>query len=131
MRLALTAYIESSGQDIGDGEKFVSIWRIIPDITFRDSTGTPYVTVTIKASNFPGGAITQNSASVEGVGSNLVRSAQYPPEQFYSVANGSDRNAMYVRIRGRSFIFRIESNIVGSEWRLGLMRLDIKLDGKR
>ena len=128
---AITAYIESSGQDIGDGEKFVSIWRIIPDITFRDSTGTPYVTVTIKASNFPGGAITQNSASVEGVGSNLVRSAQYPPEQFYSVANGSDRNAMYVRIRGRSFIFRIESNIVGSEWRLGLMRLDIKLDGKR
>jgi hypothetical protein len=38
---------------------------------------------------------------------------------------------MYVRIRGRSFIFRIESNIVGTAWRLGLMRVDIKLDGKR
>lgn len=128
---AITAYIESSGQDIGDGEKFVSIWRVIPDITFRDSTGTPYVTISIKASNFPGGAITQDSTDVEGVGSNLVRSAQYPPEQFYSVANGSDRNAMYVRIRGRSFTFRIESNIVGAAWRLGLMRLDLKLDGKR
>ena len=128
---AITAYIESSGQDIGDGEKFVSIWRVIPDITFRESTGTPYVTISIKASNFPGGAITQDSNDVEGVGSNLVRSAQYPPEQFYSVANGSDRNAMYVRIRGRSFTFRIESNIVGTAWRLGLMRLDLKLDGKR
>lgn len=128
---AITAYIESSGQDIGDGEKFVSIWRVIPDITFRDSTGTPYVTISIKASNFPGGDITQDSAGVEGNGSNLIRSAQYPPEQFYSVANGSDRNAMYVRIRGRSFTFRIESNIVGTAWRLGLMRLDLKLDGKR
>jgi hypothetical protein len=133
---AINAYIESSGQDIGDGEKFVSIWRIIPDITFRDSGGTPYVTVTIKASNFPGGAITQNSASVEGSGSNLFRNAvytaAYPPEQFYSTtSSGAVKDAMYVRIRGRSFIFRIESNIVGAEWRLGLMRVDLKLDGKR
>ena len=128
---AITAYIESSGQDIGDGEKFVSIWRIIPDITFRDSSGTPYVIISILASNFPDGPILQNSFDVEGVGSNLVRSAQYPPEQAYSVANGAERNAMYVRIRGRSFTFRIESNIVGSAWRLGLMRVDLKLDGKR
>lgn len=133
---AMTAYIESSGQDIGDGEKFVSIWRVIPDITFRDSTGTPYVTVTISASNYPGGPITQDSGDsngpvYEGVGSNLVRSAQYPPEQFYSTASGAARDAMYVRIRGRSFIFRIESNIVGAAWRLGLMRLDLKLDGRR
>jgi hypothetical protein len=141
---AITAYIESSGQDIGDGEKFVSIWRIIPDITFRNSTGTPYVTITISSSNFPGGAILQsstntslppNAPSKEGAGSNLVRNAtytaNYPPEQFYSVANGTARDAMYVRIRGRSFTFRIESNIVGAAWRLGLMRLDLKLDGKR
>jgi hypothetical protein len=128
---AITAYIESSGQDIGDGERFVSIWRVIPDITFRDSSGTPYVTISIKASNFPGGDITQDSTDVEGVGSNLVRSAQYPPEQFYSVANGADKSAMYVRIRGRSFTFRIESDIVGAAWRLGLMRLDLKLDGRR
>tara|TARA_R110000868_G_scaffold56712_5_gene175454 strand:- start:4049 stop:6298 length:2250 start_codon:yes stop_codon:yes gene_type:complete len=128
---AITAYIESSGQDIGDGERFVSIWRIIPDITFRDSSGTPYVIISILASNFPDGPILQNSFDVEGVGSNLVRSAQYPPEQAYSVANGAERNAMYVRIRGRSFTFRIESNIVGAAWRLGLMRVDLKLDGKR
>jgi hypothetical protein len=133
---ALNAYIESSGQDIGDGERFVSIWRIIPDITFRNSGGTPYVTVTISASNFPGGSILQSSNDstgpvYEGVGTNLVRSGQYPPEQFYSTASGAAREAMYVRIRGRSFIFRIESNTVGTEWRLGLMRLDLKLDGKR
>jgi hypothetical protein len=133
---AITAYIESSSQDIGDGEKFVSIWRVIPDITFRDSTGTPYVTISISASNYPDGPITQNSNDptgpvYQGVGSNLVRSAQYPPEQSYSIANGAERNAMYVRIRGRSFTFRIESDIVGSAWRLGLMRLDIKMDGKR
>ena len=132
---AINAYIESSGQEIDDGDKFVSIWRIIPDITFRDSIGTPYVTISISSSNFPGGAIMQNSYPLEGTGNNLVRSAtytaSYPPEQFYSVANGTARNAMYVRIRGRSFTFRIESNALGPAWRHGLMRLDIKLDGKR
>lgn len=77
----------------------------------------------------------QNSYPLEGTGNNLVRSAtytaSYPPEQFYSVANGTARDAMYVRIRGRSFTFRIESNALGTAWRLGLMRLDIKLDGRR
>jgi len=38
---------------------------------------------------------------------------------------------MYVRIRGRSFAFRIASNTVGTAWRLGLMRVDLKLDGRR
>lgn len=71
----------------------------------------------------------------EGVGANLVRNAtytaSYPPEQFYSVSNGAERNTMYVRIRGRSFTFRISSNTVGTAWRLGLMRVDLKLDGRR
>jgi len=137
---AISAYIESSGQDLGEGDKFASIWRIIPDITFRNSTGQPYVTVSIQSSNFPGGPVMQDSNDsggpvYEGVGANLVRNAtytaSYPPEQFYSVSNGAERNTMYVRIRGRSFTFRIASNTVGTAWRLGLMRVDLKLDGRR
>ena len=129
---AITAYIESSGQDLGEGDKFAFIWRIIPDITFRNSTATlPYVTVSIKASNFPGGAFLQDSEDTEGTGTNLIKSASYPPEQFYANANGQPRGAMYVRVRGRSFTFRISSNTVGTAWRLGLMRLDISLDGRR
>lgn len=129
--VAISAYIESSGQDLAEGDKFAFIWRIIPDITFRDSTGSPYVTVSIKASNFPGGAFLQDSEDTEGTGAYLIKSASYPPEQFYANANGQPRGAMYIRVRGRSFTFRISSDTVGTAWRLGLMRLDISLDGRR
>lgn len=129
--VAISAYIESSGQDLAEGDKFAFIWRIIPDITFRNSTGSPYVTVSIKASNFPGGAFLQDSEDTEGAGAYLIKSASYPPEQFYANANGQPRGAMYIRVRGRSFAFRISSDTVGTAWRLGLMRLDINLDGRR
>lgn len=129
--VAISAYIESSGQDLAEGDKFAFIWRIIPDITFRNSTGSPYVTVSIKAANFPGGAFLQDSEDTEGAGAYLIKSASYPPEQFYANANGQPRGAMYIRVRGRSFAFRISSDTVGTAWRLGLMRLDINLDGRR
>lgn len=129
--VAISAYIESSGQDLGEGDKFAFIWRIIPDITFRNSTGSPYVTVSIKSSNFPGGAFLQDSEDTEGTGAYLIKSASYPPEQFYANANGQPRGAMYIRVRGRSFTFRISSDTVGTAWRLGIMRLDINLDGRR
>ena len=53
---AISAYIESSQFDIGDGNNFSFVSRIIPDVTFRDSTvSSPSVTFTMKARNFPGG----------------------------------------------------------------------------
>ena len=46
---ALTAYIESSQMDIGDGEQFSFIRRMIPDLTFRGSTaGSPSANITVK-----------------------------------------------------------------------------------
>lgn len=113
----ITAYVESSGQDLGDGDQFAYIWRIIPDLTFRNSTGTPMVDFTVKTSNFPGGNFT------EEVPSSVVRTATYPVEQF--------TNQLYVRLRGRSFAFRIESTETGVAWRLGMPRLDVRTDGRR
>jgi len=115
--VGIEAYIESSGQDIGDGEQFTFIWRMIPDLTFRTSTGTPSVLFTVKTSRFPG---TDYSQVVD---SSVVRSTSYPVEQF--------TDQLYTRLRGRSFAFRISSSLVGTAWRLGAPRLDIKTDGKR
>ena len=115
--VGIEAYIESSGQDLGDGEQFAFIWRMIPDLTFRNSTGTPSALFTVKTSRFPG----TNYDQV--VDSSVVRSTSYPVEQFTS--------QLYTRLRGRAFAFRISSSLVGTAWRLGAPRLDIRTDGKR
>jgi len=114
---AITSYIESSQIDIGEGDQFAFIRRILPDITFRDSEGSPSVDFTVKARNYPGGAYLQtNTGAVE-------RSSTTPVEQF--------TNQLNVRVRGRSFAFRVDSDNTGVGWRLGSPRVDIRPDGRR
>ena len=115
---ALTAYVESSQMDIGDGEQFSFIKRMIPDITFRGSTaGSPSAVMTLKTRNFPGGNYLQTEDST------VTKSASSPVEQF--------TDQVHVRLRGRSFAFRIESTASGVGWRLGSPRVDIRPDGRR
>ncbi len=115
---AFTAYIESSQVDIGDGEQFAFIRRMIPDLTFRGSTaGSPSANITIKTRNFPGGNYLQSTASA------VTKTASVPVEQF--------TNQVHLRLRGRSFAFRIESDDSGVSWRLGTPRLDVRTDGRR
>jgi hypothetical protein len=113
----VASYIESSGQDIGEGDQFAFMWRVIPDITFRTSTGSPTATFTIKASNFPGADFSQSDPRI------VAKTSSMPVEQF--------TNQLYVRVRGRSFAFRIDSADTGVLWRLGAPRVDIRTDGKR
>jgi hypothetical protein len=116
--VGISAYIESSGQDLGDGDSFAFIWRIIPDLTFRDSTATtPAATMTVKMSNFPGADFSQTNSNV------VTKTGSYPVEQF--------TNQVFSRLRGRSFAFRISSSAAGVAWRLGAPRLDIRPDGRR
>lgn len=116
---AITAYVESSGQDIGDGDQFAFITRIIPDITFRDSPGSPSAVLTIKMANFPGA----NFSTGQTNNRTVIRTATYPVEQY--------TEQLYVRARGRSFTFRVESSDVNVAWRFGLPRLDLRTDGRR
>jgi hypothetical protein len=89
LQLAISAYIESSQFDIGDGNNFSFVSRIIPDVTFRDSTASsPSVTFTMKARNFPGGNYLQEDDSI------VTKTATVPVEQFTNQAN--------IRLRGRS-----------------------------
>ena len=84
----INAYIESSQIDIGDGDQFAFIKRMIPDITFRDSTNeTPQATMTLKARNFPGGAYLQSNSKV------VEKTASVPVEQF--------TNQVHLRLRRR------------------------------
>jgi len=115
---AFTAYIESSQVDIGDGDSFAFIRRMIPDLTFRGSTASsPSANITIKTRNFPGGNYLQSTESA------VTKTASVPVEQF--------TDQVHLRLRGRSFAFRIESDDSGVGWRLGSPRLDIRPDGRR
>ncbi|MAZ72513.1 MAG: hypothetical protein CMC70_05135 [Flavobacteriaceae bacterium] len=118
---AISAFVESSQVDIGDGNQFSFVNKIIPDLTFRDSTASsPAATLTLKARNFPGGAYLQtNGQSV----SQTVAGTSTVVEQFTDQIN--------LRLRGRSLALKIASSDTGVTWRLGSPRIDIKPDGRR
>lgn len=115
---ALTPYVESSVVDIGDGDQFMFATRVIPDLTFRNSTNqTATATMTLKARNFPGGAFFGTDADP------VTKTATLPVEQF--------TDQLFVRLRGRSVSLRIESSQTGTAWRLGDPRLDLRTDGRK
>ncbi len=115
---AITSYIESSQFDIGDGDQFSFVRRLVPDLTFRNSTAeTPTANFTLKARNFPGGAYLQNNSKA------VEKTASVPVEQFTQDA--------HVRLRGRSVAIRVDSNNTGTGWRLGSPRIDVRSDGRR
>lgn len=115
---ALAPYIESSVVDIGNGDQFMFATRIIPDLTFRNSTnGAPTATITLKARNFPGGTYFATDSDP------VIKTASAPVEQF--------TNQLFVRLRARSMSLRVESNQTDTAWRLGDPRLDLRPDGRR
>ena len=108
---AMSSFIESSPMDIGEGDNFTFIQRLIPDISFTnsDSNATNQATFTLKGQRFPGtGFETSKAITVD-----------------------DSATQSYVRLRGRSFGLRVESSNAQINWRLGLPRVDIRSDGKR
>jgi hypothetical protein len=122
--LPIVATIESSEFDIDDGEDFMFIRRVLPDLTFRGSTASnPSGTLTLIPMKSSGSGF--NSPRSVGGSSNaaVTRSATVPIEQF--------TGQVFIRVRGRQLIMKFESTGVGVTWQLGSMRLDIQADGKR
>ena len=114
----INSYIESSQISIAQGNEFVFVSRLIPDLTFEDSVSdAPSVDFTLQARNFPGGQYLQSKAS------EVVQSSTTPVEQFTEQA--------FVRLRGRSFALKVESDTTDTQWRLGTPRVDIRPDGSR
>ena len=114
----ISAYVESSAFDVGEGDNFMFVRRLVPDLTFRSSTASsPQATMTVKMKNFPGDNFDSTSAS------DVVKTASVPVEQF--------TDQVHIRLRGRSLAFRVESTEAGVSWRLGAPRVDIRQDGRR
>jgi hypothetical protein len=117
--------IETSEFDIDDGDHFGFVWRILPDMNFTGSTAgtTPQVLMTlIPMQNSGSGA--NDPQSIAGTSyATIQRIATAPIEEF--------TGQVYVRVRGRQMILKIESSLLGVQWQLGSPRIDIKVDGRR
>ena len=119
----INAYIASSEFDIGDGHNFGFVWRILPDLTFQDSTNSP--------AGVPA-TVTMELYGLTNSGSGVTSDASQP------VSKGSTYNIteeftgqIYTRFRGRQMIFKISSNQINTAWQLGAPRIDIRPDGRR
>lgn len=111
----LESFLTSSDFDITDGEEFMLIRRIIPDVDFTGSDASePRVTMTLKPRNFPGSAYRSNESQ------NVVEtSVNVYTEQ------------VFIRTRARQMGFEISSEDLGVAWTLGSPRLDARQDGRR
>ena len=118
---ALNAYISSSEFDIDDGDRFAFVWRMLPDVTFENSTnsgGTPQLTMTLY------GLYNSGSGSISNAGQAVLKGSSYVITEEFT-------GQIYTRIRGRQMILKVESNQLGTTWQLGAMRLDLRQDGRR
>jgi hypothetical protein len=104
---ALTAFVESGDLEIGDGNSFMFMNRIIPDFSFKGTD--PSVSMTIKGKDYP-----LQDASV-----------------LATTTVTSSTGQSVIRARSRHPSIRIESTGEGYGWRLGTLRMDVRQDGRR
>ena len=115
----MTSYIESAPMDIGDGDRFSLVQKVVPDLTFDGSvtSSTPAATFTLKAKNEPGESYGNTDSGA------ATRTAVSPVELY--------TNQLNLRARGRSFAMRVDSSASNMKWKLGSPRVDIRPDGRR
>ena len=112
-------FVESADIDIADGDRFVFLKRILPDILFVNQTGTsqsPAINVVVKRRDFNNQTLSTDSTT------------QITPNSTF----GS------LRSRARQFVLRFESdddNAVNDrknyKWRLGSTRVEVQPSGRR
>jgi len=109
---AMASFIQSSDFDLApDGDHFMFLNRLIPDIsitdTSADSSGS--VDYILKTRNFPGDSYTTNSTN--------------------TVTTTTQQS--FLRARARQAVWRVESATTDLAWTLGDLRLDVRPDGRR
>jgi len=109
-------FIESADFDLGEGEDFQFIRRVIPDVEFTGTGTDQTINMVLKARNYPGDSLTTDQTT-----------------SFTSTTTKID-----TRARGRQAAIRFESDDDGSTgvreglgFRIGATRLDLQPNGRR
>lgn len=120
----IVAHIQSADFDIGDGDHFAFVWRILPDINFNGSSvDKPSVKMEIRPRRNAGAPYSPADNPTVESQDNYTNTRAYNVQQF--------DGQVYTRLRGRQMALRIESDRLGVAWQLGSIRADIKPDGRR
>ena len=106
---AMTSFIESADFDLGDGEQFMFMQRLIPDIDITSSNSSASVNYIVKTRDYPGDSLATNSTNV--------------------VTSSTQQS--FLRSRSRQAAIRIQSSTTNLAWTLGDLRLDLRPDGRR
>lgn len=118
------AWITSAEWDADDGHNFSFMYRMLPDITFQNSTAAnPTATMTVTPLKNSGSGYTSPASLGGSPSADVVRTATVPIEQF--------TGQVFIRVRGRQFAFKVESNQLDTTWQLGKIRVDTRPDGRR
>ena len=121
---AITASITSTQFDLDDGDRFMLVNRMLPDMTFDGSTAaSPAATLTLNPLENSGSG-RYNPASAGGNNSATVTRTATTPIEAYT-------GEVFIRVRGRQMSFKIESTDTGVTWKLGAPRMDMRPDGRR
>ena len=112
-------FVESADLDVGDGDNFVFLSKILPDILFVNDPGTsqnPALNIVVKRRDFNNQTLSTDSTS--------------------QITTNSTFGSL--RSRTRQFVLRFESDDDNSEidrinfkWRLGSTRVEIQPSGRR
>jgi hypothetical protein len=112
-------FVESADIDIADGDRYVFLKKILPDILFFNDTGTsqnPAINVVVKRRDFSNQTLSTDSTS------QITTSSTFTS----------------LRSRARQFVLRFESDDDNTEadqknykWRLGSTRVEIQPSGRR
>ena len=109
-------FIESADFDLGEGEDFQFIRRVIPDVKFTGTGTNQTINMVLKARNYPGDSLTTDQTT-----------------PFTSTTTKID-----TRARGRQAAIRFESDDDGNDgvreglgFRIGATRLDLQPNGRR
>jgi hypothetical protein len=128
--LPIVASITSAEFDLDDGHSFMFVWRVLPDITFANSTATsPTATMYLLPLKNSGSGYTVNPGTDENHSvanqsfANVTRTATIPVERY--------TGQVFTRVRGRQMAIKVESTGLGVTWQLGSTRIDMRPDGRR
>lgn len=120
---AIDSYVQTSDIDIDDGDRFAFVWRTVPDITFDGSTSAnPQATLSIKARRNPGASYLPTASGEVISADNYTTAPVHLVQRFTQY--------VYTRVRGRQISLRVGSNSLGTLWRMGMPRIDVKVDGR-
>jgi hypothetical protein len=123
---AIQSFIQSGDFDIGDGDRYGFAWRMVPDVSFDGSNvANPACYMTVWPRQNPGSAYTIQvpAPTITSTQSYSNTSPFYGTQQFTPQVN--------IRVRGRQMAMVVGSNTLGTQWQVGIPRIDIRPDGRR